>query len=102
MSPYAKMRTRRDNWPRKNGELGARLRYQLRENRRVKRERDQYKREWRSSQRTSNCVCCQEMIAIFSSQGVLFLTMVFKMVISFLIQAVSATLCGLPASTKRR
>ena len=50
MSPYAKMRTRRDNWPRKNGELGARLRYQLRENRRVKRERDQYKREWRSSQ----------------------------------------------------
>ena len=50
MSPYAKMRARRDNWRRKNGELGARLRYQLRENRRVKRERDQYKREWRSSQ----------------------------------------------------
>jgi hypothetical protein len=51
MSTYAKMRTRRDNWRRKTGELRTQLHYQRRENRRVKRERDQYKREWRSSQR---------------------------------------------------
>jgi hypothetical protein len=50
MSTYAKMRTRRNNWRRKTGELRAQLHYQLRENRRVKQERDQYKRDWRSSQ----------------------------------------------------
>ena len=50
MSTYAKMRTRRNNWRRKTAELRTQLHYQLRENRRVKRERDQYKRDWRSSQ----------------------------------------------------
>jgi len=50
MSTYAKMRARRDNWRRKTGESRTQLHYQLRENRRVKRERDQYKKAWRSSQ----------------------------------------------------
>jgi hypothetical protein len=43
MSTYKKMRTRRDNWKRTAVEKGASLRYQIRENKRIKRERNQYK-----------------------------------------------------------
>lgn len=50
MSTYAKMRARRDSWRRKTGVLRTQLSYQLRENRRVKRERDQYKKNWQATQ----------------------------------------------------
>ena len=50
MSTYAKMRVRRDCWRRKTGEVRTKLSYQLRENRRLKRERDQYKKRWRETQ----------------------------------------------------
>jgi len=50
MSTYAKMRTRRNKWRDKTGVARTKLSYQLRENRRVKRERDQYKKNWRAAQ----------------------------------------------------
>jgi len=50
MSTYAKMRVRRNSWRQKTGVVRAKLSYQLRENRRVKRERDQYKKNWRAAQ----------------------------------------------------
>jgi hypothetical protein len=52
MSTYAKMPARRDNWRRKTGVLQTQLGYQLPENRRVKRERDQYKKNWQATQQT--------------------------------------------------
>lgn len=51
MSTYKKMRTRRDNWKRTAVEKGASLRYQTKENKRIKRERDQYKMALRDSEK---------------------------------------------------
>jgi hypothetical protein len=42
MSTYAKMRTKRDNWRRKTAETKADRRYQTKEKKRMKRERDHY------------------------------------------------------------
>ena len=42
MSTYVKMRTRRDNWKRKTADTKADLRYQTKEKRRMKSERDYY------------------------------------------------------------
>ena len=47
MSTYAKMRTRRDNWRRKTAETKADLRYQTKEKKRMKRERDHYQEAFR-------------------------------------------------------
>ena len=51
MSTYNKMRARRDNWKRKAVEKGARLRFQVRENKRIKQERDQYRKALRDSKK---------------------------------------------------
>jgi hypothetical protein len=49
MSTYAKMRTRRDNWRRKTAETKADLRYQTKEKKRMKRERDHYQQALRKA-----------------------------------------------------
>jgi hypothetical protein len=49
MSTYAKMRTRRDNWRRKTAETKAELRYQTKEKKRMKRERDHYQEALRKA-----------------------------------------------------
>ncbi len=50
MSTYAKMRKRRDRWKRKTTETKADLRYQKRENQRIKEARDHYKEAWRKAE----------------------------------------------------
>ena len=49
MSTYAKMRTRRDNWRRKTAQTKADLRYQTKEKKRMKRERDHYQEALRKA-----------------------------------------------------
>ncbi len=49
MSTYAKMRTRRDNWRRKTAQAKAELRYQRKENKRMKSERDHYRKALRKA-----------------------------------------------------
>jgi len=49
MSTYAKMRTRRDNWRRRTAETKADLRYQTKEKKRMKKERDYYQEALRKT-----------------------------------------------------
>jgi hypothetical protein len=49
MSTYAKMRARRDNWRRKTAETKADLRYQTKEKKRMKRERNHYREALRKA-----------------------------------------------------
>ncbi len=49
MSTYAKMRARRDNWKRKTADTKANLRYQTKEKRRIKSERDYYQEALRKA-----------------------------------------------------
>jgi len=49
MSTYAKMRTRRDNWRRKTAETKAELRYQTKEKKRIKKERDHHQETLRKA-----------------------------------------------------
>jgi len=49
MSTYAKMRKRRDNWKKQVAKIKAILRYQLKEKYRIKKQRDQFKRELRQA-----------------------------------------------------
>ena len=51
MSTYAKMRKSRDEWKRKTTETKTGLRYQKKENKRIKKERDQYKQAMRKAKK---------------------------------------------------
>jgi len=51
MSTYNKMKKRRDRWKGKAVERNSDLRYQRKENKRIKKERDQYKQAWRDSEK---------------------------------------------------
>jgi hypothetical protein len=51
MSTYNKMKKRRDHWKKKTVATGADLRYHKKENKRIKKERDAYRRAWRDTQK---------------------------------------------------
>lgn len=93
MSTYAKMRARRNSWRRKARVLRTKLSYQLRENRRVKRERDQYKKNWRATQQALDELKQHQSIqAVRSKSDLVFLALQLFLMARIGFRAVSRVL----------
>jgi hypothetical protein len=73
MSTYNKMKKRRDHWKKKTVATGADLRYHKKENKRIKKERDAYRRAWRDTkkeldelkQRNTALAACDKTTTVF-------------------------------------
>jgi len=93
MSTYKKMRTRRDNWKRRAVEKGASLRYQIKENKRIKRERDQYKQAKRDSEKElEELKRRNNTLSIYDKTSLVFLTLQLFVVARIGFRAISRVL----------
>jgi len=94
MSTYKKMRTRRDNWKRTAVEKGASLRYQIKENKRIKRERDQYKMALRDSEKElEELKRRNNTLSIRDKTSLVFLTLQLFVVARIGFRAISSPRC---------
>jgi len=93
MSTYKKMKTKRDKWKSKALARGRRLRYQIRETRRVKRDRNRYKKAWRDSKRELEALKRQnKTLSVCDKTSLVFLTLQLFVVARIGFRAISRIL----------